>query len=600
MGIQKKTIPFFQNTLYALKLLFAVCPIRVICIIIYQILIYGEWIFYDVFFLKKIIEFVERNEGFEYISGWVLITGVIGAIVYLSKSYMEAYIIPQTDNLIEKRLYQKIYSKACNVELQCFEDEEFYNKYTMALDNTKERVLDVVNNLFDIFLGIISGSIAFAVIISIDKIACVFLIFPLIGSFFFGKKMNNIYYKRYVDSIKDIRRMQYTDRVMYQKEYAKDIRFSNLFSIITDKFKRSVIDTVRVMNKYGKKGTVFMSLKNIFSFSIPFEGIMFYAAFRTLVTKSMELSDMAIIYSTMAATSWILLGVFNTIIKVGDNAIKIGYMKSFMEYKEKIPENQDGIIPEKEIHSIEFRNVSFGYKKDCISLSNISFRINNNTCVAIVGQNGAGKSTIIKLLLRLYDPISGNIFVNGIDIKKYNLKEYRKLFSVTFQDCQVLSMSLKDNILMGNIVKNEKRLLQRVLTRVELDKKVKKMKKGLDSIITKEFETDGEVLSGGEKQKVVLARTLIRDSAVKVFDEPSAALDPISEYNMYQQIIKEKKEGITIFVSHRLSAAKAAECVFLVENGSIIEVGNHRELIQRKEKYYEIYKTQYKNYFALE
>lgn len=254
----------------------------------------------------------------------------------------------------------------------------------------------------------------------------------------------------------------------------------------------------------------------------------------------------------------------------------------------------------RKIRSIEFKNVCFEYKKNEPVISNLSLKIEGDRVCALVGHNGSGKSTIIKLLFRLYDPTSGEIFVNGINIKEYNLKAYRKQFSAAFQDYKVMAMSVKDNVLMGEKFDNPDETAERALKCAGVWDKVSSLTSGMDTIMTREFDNNGAVLSGGEQQKIVVARAFAQQTSVKVFDEPSSALDPIAEYDLYKGIMNESKGHITLFISHRLSSVKDADEVFMLENGAIIEQGTHRQLMEREGKYCEMFTKQAQNYLAEE
>ena len=273
------------------------------------------------------------------------------------------------------------------------------------------------------------------------------------------------------------------------------------------------------------------------------------------------------------------------------------YFRTFMEYEEKIPEDMDGIIPEK-IRSVEFKNVCFEYKENKPVINNLSFKIEGNKVCALVGHNGAGKSTIIKLLLRLYDPTSGEILVNGINIKEYNLKAYRRQFSAAFQDYRVMAMSVRDNVIMGEKLDEPNETAKRALKCAGVWDKISSLSDGIDTVMTKEFDNNGAVLSGGEQQKIVVARAFAQQTSLKIFDEPSSALDPIAEYELYKGIMNESKGHITLFISHRLSSVKDADEVFMLENGTVIEQGTHRQLMAMGGKYCEMFTKQAQNYLA--
>lgn len=265
-----------------------------------------------------------------------------------------------------------------------------------------------------------------------------------------------------------------------------------------------------------------------------------------------------------------------------------------------IPENQDGLMPGDTIESIEFQNVTFHYKEEIPLIRNLSFRIEGKEKVALVGHNGTGKTTLIKLILRLYDPVEGTIFVNGVDIKKYNLKAYRRLFSVAFQDYKIFAMSVKDNICMGRHIQNEDLVIEKALERVGMKERINGLVNYLDTNLTKEFDKDGEVMSGGEYQKLVVARAFTKDGSIKIFDEPSSALDPIAEHDLYKNIMKEGGDNVMIFISHRLSSVRDADKVFVMEQGEIVERGTHRELMDLGGTYSDLYMKQAKNYMAVE
>lgn len=256
-------------------------------------------------------------------------------------------------------------------------------------------------------------------------------------------------------------------------------------------------------------------------------------------------------------------------------------------------------MPDKEFQSLEFRNVSFSYNEEQ-TIQNLSFVITKGQTAALVGHNGAGKTTIIKLLLRLYDPTSGTVLYNGRDIRQYNLKAYRELFATTFQDFQMFGMTIKENVLMGRHYEKEEELVIDALKKAGVYEKVLSLDDGIDTMMTKEFDADGAVLSGGERQKIAVARTFVKEAPMKIFDEPSSALDPIAEYELFQNIMKEGSDHTMLFISHRLSSVKNCDKVFMLEKGHLIEEGTHSELIAANGSYAQMYKKQAMNYLALE
>lgn len=594
----KSKARIFANNAYAVKNVWQISKKRVIHTAVYSIMGYVEWIFMSIFFLRHVINAIETEQPFETILIYIAICFAVFCLLAMYTSYMNSVIIPYTDNKIYRNLYKSLYAKARNVELRCFEDADFYNKYTMALDGSAQKMTTSVNCFFQVIFGVLASVVAFYSMFTIDPFSVLFLIFPIIGNFVFGKLMNTVWTGRYKDNVKHNRKAEYVNRVMHLAEFAKEIRYSNIHELMMKRYSEAVEGNVRTAEKWSKKGIVLTMLQNVFTFTICFEGIMLYAAYRTIVSQTMGLAELAIMFTAMSTSSWIFIGVFGSVNDALKNGEFLEYFRTFMEYKEKIPENQDGIIPDEKVTSIEFRNVCFEYKENEPVIKNLSFSINGDKVCALVGHNGAGKSTIIKLLFRLYDPTSGEILVNGINIKEYNLKAYRKLFSAAFQDYKVMAMTVKENVLMGIKAENGSQIAEKALKCAGVWDKVCSLPKGIDTIMTKEFDGNGAVLSGGEQQKIVVARAFAQNASVKVFDEPSSALDPIAEYDLYKGIMNESKGHITLFISHRLSSVKDADVVFMLENGTVIEQGSHKELMLNKGQYCEMFTKQAQNYLA--
>ncbi|WP_024831731.1 ABC transporter ATP-binding protein [Ruminiclostridium josui] len=589
-----------KNNIFALKVAWTITKSYVIHALMMNILGCFEWVFFSTIFMRYIINAFEKKMGFNSILVFILFCGVTFALIGLYRSYVNNVAFPLNSTKMYEGLYLKLYQKARNVELNCFEDAEFYNKYTMALDSAGDKIATVVKNVWGILTGSIATIVVFISMYDIDKLAVLFVIFPIIGNFIFGGILNKLEMKRYEEGIPSERVFQYVNRVMYLAEYAKEMRLSKVYSLIKEKYNEAIKKTISIAEKYGAKSIIMEVLKVVFTFSIIFEGVLLYGAYRAIVEKSVSLSELAVLSSTMVAATWILIGLFNNIVEAMKNGMFVNNLRTFIEYKEVIPEDWDGDIPEPVISSIEFRNVSFAYKKGKYALKNLNFCISGNSVVAVVGHNGAGKSTIIKLLFRLYDPTSGEILVNGRNIKEYNLRAYRQLFAAAFQDYKVFALSVKDNVLMGYKVENEEEAVIEALKKAGVYEKVETLPKGINTILTKEFDEDGAVLSGGQYQKIVVARAFVQNTPIKVFDEPSSALDPIAEYDLYKSIMRESKDKTMIFISHRLSSVRNADRVFMFEHGELIEQGTHEELMKLNGSYADMYTKQAMNYLAVD
>ena len=588
-----------KNSWFAMKLVAAICPSYIVHTVIMWLIGQSEWVFFDGVFMKVIVNDLSEGREFKSILSFILICGVIFCILAIYTGYVDNVVFPLKTNRLYGGIYKKLYAKAKNVELSCYEDPDFYNRYTMAIDGAEQKITAVIRGLIGAVIGAAASVSVFYMMYEIDHYAMLFIISPLIGNFVFGNLKNKYDYKRYKEQAPNEKVLNYVSRMMYLPDGAKEIRLSNVFSLMRKQYRDATVNNVKVADKYAFKNAHMNFWRITFTFTVIFEGVLLYAIYRNRVTGSISLADLTIMASLMVAMTWILIRVFENVMEVLKNGMYLNNLRGFLEYEEKIPEDYDGEMPDVDFKSLEFKNVSFSYK-DTEIIHNLSFKVNKGETAALVGHNGAGKTTIIKLMLRLYDPDSGTILYNGKDIKTYNLKAYRDIFATTFQDFKLFGMTVKENVLMGRHYENEDELVREALKKADVLDRIEELDKGIDSVMTKEFDENGCVLSGGESQKVAVARTFIKDAPMKIFDEPSSALDPIAEYELFNSIIGEGQDHTMLFISHRLSSVKNCDKVFMLEKGTLIEEGTHKELMEQNGSYAAMYKKQAMNYLAIE
>ena len=276
------------------------------------------------------------------------------------------------------------------------------------------------------------------------------------------------------------------------------------------------------------------------------------------------------------------------------------YVQLYLDFLDIEGEKYKGTLPvekrDDDEYEIEFSNVSFKYPgSDVYVLKNISMKLNIGERLAIVGMNGSGKTTFIKLLSRLYDPNEGEILLNGIDIKKYDYDEYLNLFSIVFQDFKLFSFSLGQNVAAS--VDYEENKVKDTLIKAGLKERLDNMPKGIETPLYKDFDEDGVEISGGEAQKIALARALYRDSPIIILDEPTAALDPIAEFEVYSKFDQIVGTKTAFYISHRLSSCRFCDEIAVFHEGRIIQKGRHEELLEDKDgKYHELWYSQAQYY----
>ncbi len=582
---------------FILKNVNKACPRRLVIESIKSILDYLNWIFYSVFFLKIILELLMQNDIATTIILYLCISSMIFGIQRLFEQWYINYYKPNSDVVLFKYFNEMVFTQACRVELECYENPEFYNKYTVVIKDIESRIVSVIESFTGVIFGGIASVIVTLYMYKLDHYVIIFIIFPFLGTFFFGKLHNNILFSRMQEGVVFQRYKDYTIRTVFLADYAKEIRMSNIFDVLWKNYERGKDGLVKITKKYAFKSITLRTLRNVFTFALIFMGVTIYSVVKTMIYKNMPINVFIILTSAMVSAAWILIGLSENVIKIVENTLYIGNLNSFLNYVPKIDENQNGIELNTDDLEIEFKNVSFSYANKAQKvLDNISIKFKSGEKIAIVGINGAGKSTFLKLLMRLYDPDDGEILCNGINIRSYNIRSYRSKISVAFQDFEMFAMPLIKNIMMKDkIEKGDYRDALELLKQCGMYDKITNLPYGLDTVMTKEFLKDGAVLSGGEKQKIAIIRTYLSNAAICIYDEPTSALDPISEENIFD-IINQRKDNITIYISHRLSATKTADRIYLLENGRITEEGIHSDLMNMQGKYYTMFSTQAKKY----
>lgn len=593
----KKVYGRVEDNKFILKNVAKACPERLIIESIRSILGYFNWVFYSIFFVKIILELLIQNEAVTKIILYLCISSIIFGIQRFFEQWYINFYKPNNDITLFRYFNELVFSKACRVEVECYENPNFYNKYTMVIKDIESRIISVIESFTGVIFGGVAGVIVSLYMYKIDRFVILFIIFPFLGNFFFGKLHNNIIFERMKEGVVFQRYKDYTMRTVFLTDYAKEIRMSNIFDVLWKNYEKGKEGLVKVTEKYAYKAITLRVLRNVFTFMLIFMGVTIYSVIKVMIYKSMLINDFIILTSAMISAAWILIGLSENIIKIVENTLYIGNLISFLNYVPQIDEMQEGIELNTDDLEIEFKNVSFSYLNTSHKiLDGINIKFKSGDKIAIVGINGAGKSTFLKLLMRLYDPDEGEILCNGINIKDYNIRSYRAKISVAFQDFEMFAMPLIKNILMKEKIEKEDYLdVLELLKQCNMYDKVTNLPHGLDTVMSKEFLEDGAVLSGGEKQKIAIARTYLSNAAISIYDEPTSAMDPVSEEKIFG-IINQRKDKITIYISHRLSATKKADRIYLLENGKIIEEGVHSELMDMHGKYYTMFSIQAKKY----
>ncbi|MBQ9746952.1 MAG: ABC transporter ATP-binding protein, partial [Clostridia bacterium] len=497
-----------------------------------------------------------------------------------------------------KFFQEMVYKKAAKVELACYENPDFYDKYVKALNETASRADKVATSCSGVVFEMIRFFANGALLMAIDPMFLVFLVFPLITTFFV-KKRKKADFDMYTENVAANRKCDYTRRVFYLAEYSKEMRLGNIHVVMAKRFAAAIKDAKKVIRKYGFRSAVWNYLIEIFMEVFTLMGATAYAVYCTLAAGTMLYGDCLVVISAISSLSWSIFGSTDSLLAFEEHALYIENLRHFLDYDPSIKTEADHIPIAR--GALELRDVSFRYdgtEKDV--LKHVNIKCGPKEKIALVGHNGAGKSTLVKLMLRLYDPTAGEIRLNGEDIRRYSVEEYRGAFSAVFQDFHVFSLSVSENVLLRPIAEGDGEKVDYALERSGSAARVAEMPQGKQTVLTREFDKKGEVLSGGETQKLAIAHAFTKENLFVILDEPTSALDPIAEHEMYKNMTEACAECGMIFISHRLSSAVMADRIYLLENGEVAESGTHEELMAMGGKYADMFRKQSENYVGTE
>lgn len=448
-----------------------------------------------------------------------------------------------------------------------------------------------------VFFYNIVGLIVYGVLISIYcPIVLPILILMSVANFFLTKRANKFVEKTREEANNEWREKNYLAGETTNINNGKDIRvyrldrwFSKLFVILT---KRRTILTKKINQKFlfaQVSDTIFLMIRDL---------VAYFALIKMVFEQKIEVATLIFLIGIVAGfTSWLnsFLDSFNNLRTAN---ILVNEYRSCLETKNRFL--HEGGLKASDISlpiKIEFKNVSFKYPDaEEPTIKNLSFTIEKGEKVALVGHNGAGKTTIIKLLCGLYAPTEGEILINGHNLMDINIDEYTKLLSVFFQDSEPLALTILNNVCCCREDQVDYERFWKAVEEAGLKDKIKELEHQENTFITQVFDESGIRLSGGETQKLLFARALYKNAPLLILDEPTAALDPISEEQMYLRYAKVAAGHTSIFISHRLSSTKFCDRILYLENGQIIESGIHYELIEKGGKYKEVFDIQSQYY----
>ncbi|MDR1181316.1 MAG: ABC transporter ATP-binding protein/permease [Bacteroidales bacterium] len=521
----------------------------------------------------------------------IIVMGGIFTSIYYGK------IDPVSRQMLHKKITSRLLDNIMKTEIKNLDDSKFLDDFIFSLNQVEGRTtgsIFLISNLISNLTGLIT-SLAIIGFINFELAALVLLI--ILISLLINNKLTRLQFKSDNEIVLPNRKRSYVERTYHMKKYALEIRLYPISKFLTKIYNEAVKDIFAIIKKYGLK-TGLLNFIRAYNQEI----VLYWGSMLIILTKlfsgHMNIEPVSVIPVTIAVYGLsnyflALTGIFNSL---KEQELYSEKMFSFITPAKNIGKSNK-ISIEKEIkHSITFNDVCFQYNQDeKFSLKNINFSFEPGEKIALVGVNGSGKSTIIKLLLGLYENYDGDIKIDGESISACNMRQYREQFSVVLQDFQQYPCTIAENILMDAVEAIEPEKIEEFLKAVDLELNLSK-----DDLIsrplTSEFNTEGLTLSKGQYQKIAIARIFASNKNFIILDEPTSSLDPISEYKVFNHLLEHFQEKTIIIISHRLTATKNADKIYLVDDGGIIENGSHSQLMQLGGKYAEMYTLQAEKY----
>ncbi|MBS5620728.1 ABC transporter ATP-binding protein [Eubacterium sp.] len=597
---KEKTYGFLNNFIYALhiakksnKKLLAVILIKPIANIVIKLM----WAYSP----KFVLSFIENNlELNKIIFNIVIICSILlffNIISNISNNAFE-YEYRITEGYLEKIRMDKVF----HTDFKNMESPEFLD-FAQRAKTALYRGRGFFGVLFESRNFIAQGTLMIisATLIGIQN--TVVMIILIIISFSIAKILDfftRLDKVKFTDKMAPIwRKMTYLEGVTKNFDFAKDIRIFNMSNIFSRELN-STNDTFNILNKKHHNRWIFCSVNMEFVLLMQ-KTLMYVWLVYNVINGNYQISDF-VLYVGLVTTFHDSVGYVNWIFSsIRGNCLLINDYRNFLNWEEsgqiKYERENDFKRIQVDKYSFEFDNVSFKYPgQDIYALKNINLKISSGEKLAIVGANGAGKTTLIKLIMKLYEPTQGRILLNGVDIKEYNREEYFKLFSPVFQNVECFAMPIYQNISFEEEKNTDMNKVRRVLEQSGLKSKIDCYNRDLYSNLLKIFDKEGIDLSGGEKQRLAMARAMYKGGQVIILDEPTAALDAIAEDKMYREFDKMIKGKTAIFISHRLGSTRFCDKIAMFDGGEIVEEGTHEELIAKNGKYAYMYELQSQYY----
>jgi ATP-binding cassette subfamily B protein len=593
-----KEYSIIQNFIFCIKNTVKCYPILLLWCL-FAVLINTALPILTTFLPKVIIEEITYGASVERLVYTVLAFMLNIALLSGIKLFFEKYISFQKFRM-NTYYIREVANKGMTTDY-CNQEKEHFRKLQSESFNSCNGHYSPLAQIYDVSIALLSSSLGFLVYFGIlaklNIFVVLFLILTTLISYFLNKRIIKWASDNNKEKIGYGQKTNYINSVSSDLKSAKDIRLYNM---------AVWLEKVYTNNTTGLAGWYKRYTSKVFSVSIfdgglalLREGVAYAYLLYLVLNSQISVADFVLYFGVITGFSVWLGGILGQINVLNRISLAFNYLRAYFEYHESY--KRDSGIDTVDImdfpKTIELKNVSYRYEgAETDTLKNISLKIDPAEHLAVVGLNGAGKTTLVKLICGLTDPTEGVVLYDGIDVKEYNRISYYRLYSAVFQQFSLMPVTVAEIIAEKLPEKIDYVKVKLCLKQAGLWDKIITLPNKLDSEFGKTIHDDGVEFSGGEIQKLLLARALYKSAPVLILDEPTAALDPISESRLYKSYNEITKNKSTVFISHRLASTRFCSRILLIENGRVAEEGTHDSLLLKKGRYYELFETQAKYY----
>jgi len=555
-----------------------------------------------IYLAKLIIDTVTLNlksaepaEVFAQVLPLLIMAGVATILNSLSQSLTELVNTAHSQQVTDY-MQGIIHAKSIEADLEYYENAKYHDALQRAQQEAPFRPPQILNRLAQVGQNAISLVAMVGLLVSLHWGIIGVLLVAALPAVVVRTKFSRIVYNWQRRRTQLERQSMYLGWMLTNEQFAKEVRLFDLGSWFSEEYRQ-------IRRKLYEEKLGISTRKSLaFFLSQAFAGGLIFLVFAYIIYQTIEgvllLGDLVLYYQALQRGQNNLRLTLSNLSGLYEDNLFLANLYEFLDLKPRVidPESPKA-IPPKMKRGIEFKNVNFSYTDSARqALKNVNLTINPGETIALVGENGSGKTTLIKLLCRLYDPTSGSISIDGVDIQHFAIADLRRQVSVIFQDYAKYHFSAEENIRLGDIDISPRDVeIYQAAMRSGAHDVITKLPNAYDTVLGKLFDS-GEELSIGQWQKVALARAFLRDSQVIVLDEPTSAMDPKAEYEIFKKFRELIKDQSAVLITHRLSTVKMADRIYVMDGGEIIESGTHDELIELQQSYANLFETQAQNY----